>query len=311
MTWASIACRQGGVITRAQLRLCGHGDEAIDHLLAVGALDVRCTGVFAARGSPFTYSHRLWIAVLATRGILGFATAAHLWGANDAQPALVDVAVGHERRVAIPAGVRLHRVRVPPTMATHRDGLPVTCRSWTVLDHLGRLSHSDAYRLADRALQRGWITPELIRERLREFPGRTGNRTLRLIEARAVDGAAAESERVLHRLLRRADVGRWEANHPIWHDGELIGVADVALVGERIVIEADGWAYHSDIDSNVTAPDRTGWWRSGGPCCASPGPTSPNGPATWSPPSATRSPVRADRGVFAGLWPGKHSPIAA
>ena len=37
------------------------------------------------------------------------------------------------------------------------------------------------------------------------------------------------------------------ANYPLWIGGELVAVIDVALVGARIAIEIDGWAYHSDI----------------------------------------------------------------
>jgi very-short-patch-repair endonuclease len=87
-----------------------------------------------------------------------------------------------------------------------------------------------------------------IERRLRDYPGRTGNTTLRLIAARCGDGAAAESERVLHRLLRRSGITDWVANYPLWVDGELVAVLDVALLRQRIVIEVDGWAYHTDVD---------------------------------------------------------------
>ena len=34
----------------------------------------------------------------------------------------------------------------------------------------------------------------------------------------------------------------------MWSDGRLVGVIDVALVRQRIALEVDGWAYHSDVD---------------------------------------------------------------
>jgi very-short-patch-repair endonuclease len=246
--WGEIARAQGGAITRAQLRTAGLGGHAIDHLLATQALHACTPGVYGVRGAPDTWHSRLWTAVLATRGIVGFGTAAHLWGVDDDVPPRVDVIVGHERRVTIPDGVRVHRVFAPARAIVRRDGLPMTSRSWTLLDHLGRLSPERAYRLADRALQREWITATDLRRRLRDYPGRRGNRVLRAIEARCGDGAAAESERVLHRLLRRAGVAHWEPNYPIWIDGVLIAVVDVALPKMRIAVEIDGWAYHSDVD---------------------------------------------------------------
>ena len=62
------------------------------------------------------------------------------------------------------------------------------------------------------------------------------------------DGAAADSERLLHRLLRRAGIRGWIPNHPVWVDGALIGVIDVAIPHRRIAIEVDGMAYHTDVD---------------------------------------------------------------
>jgi very-short-patch-repair endonuclease len=117
-----------------------------------------------------------------------------------------------------------------------------------LLDHLGRLARADAYRLADRAIQRGWLRPDDIARRLREHHGRTGNTTLRLLLAHTSDGAAARSERILHRLLRSAGLGGWVPNYRVLVNGQLLAIVDVALVERRIAIEVDGWAYHSDVD---------------------------------------------------------------
>ena len=62
------------------------------------------------------------------------------------------------------------------------------------------------------------------------------------------DGAAAESERMLHRPLRQAGLRDWKPNFPVWTGGELVGVVDVAFPAKKIAIEVDGWAYHSDVD---------------------------------------------------------------
>ena len=71
---------------------------------------------------------------------------------------------------------------------------------------------------------------------------------LRQILSQLDDGAAAQSERVLHQLLRKAGVTGWRANEPIWWNGELVGVADIALPRLMLIIEIDGWAFHSDVD---------------------------------------------------------------
>lgn len=84
---------------------------------------------------------------------------------------------------------------------------------------------------------------------MRLQPGRTGNVRLRQLAAQVSDGAAAESERILHRILRRAGVSGWMPNYDVWHDGRLVAVVDVALPESMVAIEVDGMAYHQ-------APDR-------------------------------------------------------
>jgi very-short-patch-repair endonuclease len=246
--WGALAAAQDGVISRAQLRAFGLSDAAITRLISSRQIVPVAHGVLLARGAPLTFRARLWVAVLATDGVIGFATAAFLWGCEPDQPHRIDVIVPPARRVTAPHQTRLHRVAILPSAISHRGELPVTTRPWTILDHLGRLPQAEAYRLADRALQRGWVTPEALRQRRRDYPGRQGNKTLRLIADRTADRAAAESERILHRLLRRAAITGWKANHAVWCDGELVAVVDVALVARRIAIEVDGWAYHSDVD---------------------------------------------------------------
>ena len=57
----------------------------------------------------------------------------------------------------------------------------------------------------------------------------------------ASDGARSEAERLLVKLLREAGVAGWHTNYPIGPYK-----ADVAFPGPKIVIEVDGWAFHSD-----------------------------------------------------------------
>lgn len=248
MSWADDACRQDGVVSRAQLRLHGISDSAITHLRNSGALRTTCHGVFVVRGAPLTYRAQLWSAVLSTGGLLGFATGAHLWGITSQAPDRVDVLIDRERRVRPTRTVRPHRITVRPATENRVDGLPVTSRVQTLLDYVGRLRLSDAQRTTDRAIQRGWLRPGDIEARLRDSPGRTGNSNLRVLLDGCGDGAAAESERLLHRLLRRAGMTRWLPNFPFWVDGELVAVLDVAMPEHRLAIEVDGWAFHSDTE---------------------------------------------------------------
>jgi very-short-patch-repair endonuclease len=244
MGWAVVAKQQAGIVTRQQLREAGLSQRSVTVMLQSGELESVHHGIHIVRGAPVTYEARLWAAVLATGGVLGFATAAHLWGIEEHPPARIDVIVERGPHIVAPALVRLHRIDLRSGSTQRRHGLPITTRQTTVLDHAGRLRRREADDVMDRALQLGWLQRRDIERRLQQQPGRTGNVTLRRILDATADGAAARSERVLHQLLRQASLSGWQANYDVWRDGVLIGVIDVAFVKERIAIEVDGWAFH-------------------------------------------------------------------
>jgi very-short-patch-repair endonuclease len=248
MRWHEVAAAQDGVISRDQLRTAGVGNVPLSRLLARGALTRRQSGIYLVGGAPMTYRARLWASVLATQGILAFHTAAELWGLADRPDETIHVLVPHARRLVVPPGVRIHRRRRGADAYVHLDALPVTSRSDTVIDQLGVLTAREASMLADRAVQRRWLKPEQVATRLAEHPRRPGNRQLRRISARLGDGAAAMSERRLHRILRANGIRGWKANYQVWRDGSLVAVLDVAIPHLMLALEVDGMAYHVDVD---------------------------------------------------------------
>jgi Transcriptional regulator, AbiEi antitoxin len=279
--WRAIARSQGGVVSRRQLLGHGLSSAAIGRLTGRGVLEPAARGVYLVGGAPLTYRARLWIAILATDGMLAYGTAAELWAITHERADHVHVLIPHARRVVAPARVQVHRAALPRGPAQVRDGLPVTGRCWTVVDLLSVLPASEAGQLVDRALQRRWITGRDIERRVRDYPGRPGNAQLRRLAALSCDGAAAESERRLHRLLRRAGIRGWQANYAVWVAGELIAVVDVALPAAGIAIESTAWRITSTSSgSGATARARTTSSRWAGPCCGSRGPISPSAPAT-------------------------------
>ena len=57
----------------------------------------------------------------------------------------------------------------------------------------------------------------------------------------ASDGARSEAERLLVKLLRDAGIRGWKTNYPV--GGYKV---DVGFPVEKVAIEVDGWAFHSD-----------------------------------------------------------------
>ena len=240
----AVARRQGGVLNRAQCRAAGLTSRQVDGLLRQGALLRMGSGVLRLSGAPFSDDTRHWYAVLATRGVLIASSAAYLWQLLDQPPAQVQVAIGSQRRVTGPAGVRVRRLDIPDAELTTRFRLPVTTRVRTALDHLADCPLAEAIPFADRALAQGWFTIRDLQRRL-DRP-LNGNARLRQVARTLRIGVEAESERRLHRLLHQQGIRGWVANHPVRLGDRLIARVDIAFPVQRLAIEVDGLAYHSD-----------------------------------------------------------------
>ncbi len=94
----------------------------------------------------------------------------------------------------------------------------------------------------DSALQRHVDLRDLWRAHLRN-KGRHGSPAARRLLQAASDGARSEAERLLVSLLRQAGITGWQANYPV--GGYKV---DVGFPKQKVALEADGWAFHSDPD---------------------------------------------------------------
>jgi very-short-patch-repair endonuclease len=159
-------------------------------------------------------------------------------------PKVVQIAIPRQRRLTSPPGARIRRVELVNGDLTRRYGLPVTGRVRSGLDLLTDLDIVEATRFADRAVSQGWLTIADLRHRLAApLPG---NVRIRRVLRTLTDGAEAESERRLHRLLRTHGITGWTVNYPVVVRGALVARLDVAFIAQRIAIEVDGFAYHAD-----------------------------------------------------------------
>lgn len=247
MTWDELARMQGGVVSRRQLLERGVSERQVSRLVTSNQLVVQSRGVFLARGAPESYRAALWTSLLRTSGVLGFGTAVHIWGGIE-RPPEVDIVVHPRRKVTPAKHERIHRVIVPDSALVSVDEMPITTREWSLLDYAGSLSVNDALLLVDRAVQQRWLTLSTVRDRVTAHPHRTGNTVLRQVLAIAEDGAAAESERRLHSILRSANIGGWLPNYAVRTHGRLIAVVDVAFPEARLALEMDGVAFHTDTE---------------------------------------------------------------
>jgi hypothetical protein len=242
MAIADIAMRQRGVVSVAQLRAVGVGRGAIAHRVASGRLHRVHKGVYLVGHAAAAPRARETAALIAcgTDAVLSHRSAGAIWGLTRPWPGPVDVTVGRDcgRR----AGIRLHRVGVLDRRdIRHREGLVVTAPARTLIDLASVLNESDTERALNEALVLKLTgEPDLHAAVLRSH-GRPGTATLRSILHRREPGfTRSEAERRLRALLRGGGVDPPQTNTRIGPYE-----VDMAWRSARLVVEVDGWAFHS------------------------------------------------------------------
>lgn len=243
-----LASRQSGLFTRTQARACGYSYGQIRRRLDTGEWCEIRGAALAFRGTVST----AWVldhaAALSIRGSV-------LAGPSAARTFDIPVPAGRTCLIVGPhggsrlAGVQLLYEDVDPRDIGRYNGAAVTRRARTVVDCLRLLPEPAAFDLLDRALQRGWLTQDDLAARVRGLAGRRGSPRLRKMLGEATGGSRSVAERRLARLLRAAGITGWRPNTAISDAAGLIGVGDFVFDQLRLVLELDGWAFH-------TSPDR-------------------------------------------------------
>lgn len=243
MRWEDVARRQAGAVHRRQLRELGISARAVDGMVARRDLLTVAHGVYAARAAPESQNRRDWIAVLWSGGVLSHWSAARYHQVLEVRSMTVHITVADKRFRKHLRNVRLHRVPLSPSEETRSAGMPVTTRQRTVIDLLRCETYRTARDLRDRAIRQGWIDGRTILRAVLREPGRTGNVQLRRLYDEIVAGAQAESERMLHVILRSSGVRGWLPQYRVQLGGR-VAYIDVALPEFKIAIEVDGRDAH-------------------------------------------------------------------
>ncbi|WP_192725409.1 DUF559 domain-containing protein [Mycobacterium sp. OAS707] len=231
---------QDGVLTLAQARSAGLSHEAVRRRLRSGHW-IRCSrGVYFVDDRPFTDAARIRAAVwgygehAAASGL----TAAWWHELTKFAPDIVEVTVPRNSHGRNRDGCRLRRRDLNTADIVVHRRIRVTALPLTVIE--AAVKQRGGAKLMDAALQRRLDLHELWRAHLRN-KGRYGSpRARRLLQA-ASNGARSEAERLLVRLLGEAGITGWQTDYPIG-----AYKVDVAFPVPKVVIEVDGWAFHSD-----------------------------------------------------------------
>lgn len=245
--------RQDGVITLAQARRSGLSHSAVVRRVRSGHWRRCGPGVYFADDRPFSTAARIRSAVWGhgANATASGLTAAWWLGLMAIEPSECEVTVPRNSHGRGAAGVRVRRRDLEDQDIFEDRGLRVTGLALTVLEASAR--RGGGPKIMDSALQRRVGLADLQRAHIRN-QGRYGAGAARRMLQAASGGARSEAERLVIQLLRGARIDGWCANFSV---GPY--VIDIAFMRQRVAIEIDGWAFHSDQPAFQNDRKRQNW----------------------------------------------------
>jgi very-short-patch-repair endonuclease len=241
----ALASGQHGLVTRCQLLEAGLKPDQVRSWTKRKRLHSVHRGVYLV-GPPVAPHLREMAAVLAGGpcAVVSHRSALALWGLSSTSKtsAPVDILVPLSNRGHRP-GVRAHRTaRLHSSEKTVVDRIPVTTPARTLLDLAGELPARELERLLALIERKGLATLSEVSSMVARHPRRPGSGILRRLlrgEASPALTRSEAEERFLD-LVKTAQLPRPEVN---------AGVAgyevDFFWRSQRLVVEVDGFAFHS------------------------------------------------------------------
>lgn len=264
---AQLAEAQHAVAGIGQLRELGLSARAIQKRASVGRLRRIHRGVYALGHGPLTARGRWMAAVLAygPRAALSHRSATAHRGLSAERSGLIDVSVPAPSARSRP-GIRAHAtLSLSAADVTVDEGIPTTTVARTLLDLAEVASRREVERAIDRAEVLRVFDLADVEAALERANGRRGAGALR----RALEATAApaptmsELEEAFLALCATHRLPRPEVNVWVALGGGHIR-ADFLWRAERLVVETDGYAFHSGLRAFERDHDRdTRLWLAG------------------------------------------------
>ncbi len=240
---------QHGVATRGQLLERGIASHAIDRMVRTGRLGVLRRGLYQIGPLPAGRAAEAAAVLACGRGArISHASAAAMHGLLDSSGsrAPVEVSMPRRRRRQVP-GACVHRVRdLRPDEAMKIDGVRVTTPARTLLDLAERLSSREVEQVLARALRMRLVTRGAVRRLVDRHPRHGGAPLLRrLLDAEGGPVfTRSQAEEKLLEITSGAELPRPELNVKV-----LRHEVDFLWRAARVVVEVDGYAFHSSARS--------------------------------------------------------------
>jgi len=241
---AQLAADQWGVLSLDELRACGMTRDAVAVRVRNGRLHPLHRGVYAVGHSNLPLEGRFLAAVKAcgSTAVLSHFSAGALYGLvrwDDRHPEVTTTSERAHR------GIRTHRSSLLDVQdVTRHSQVPVTTPARTLVDLAATFEYR-ALRRAVREAQRSLTNARQILDALGRLGPRRGSANLTKILATGPAPTRSELEDVVLDMLLAAGFEHPHVNVPITIEGRRV-IPDFRWPAQRLVIEADGAAWHDD-----------------------------------------------------------------
>jgi hypothetical protein len=240
---AALAARQWGVLDNEELWACGFSRGAVMRRRRGGILHDVFPGVYAWGHSGLTIRGRCLAAVKACGpgAALSYCSACALWRIiewEECRP--LDVTVPMRGARTIP-GITIHRTRLPLEVV-RLDGIPVTIPAQALLDLAGVYSYDPLRRAVREAMARKRVN---VRD-LTAIRGRRGSALLNRILADGYVPTRSELEDAVLDVIERGGLAKPDVNRSLGLVGGKLTIPDFRWPEQRLVVEADGRAWHDN-----------------------------------------------------------------
>jgi very-short-patch-repair endonuclease len=242
---AMVAAHQLGLITTPQLHVAGVGRGVVQRRLANGMLHRRYRGVYLV-GHPILLPGAAELAGVLACGRQTFVShrsAARLWGLVQTSGGDVEVTVaGRECRSR--HGLLVHSVEaLAAADQAERRGIPVTAPARALIDFASTTGRDDAERAIAEGFALKLVTEQQLRGAADRAPNRAGVARVKAIlgQPGGPSRTRSDGERAMLRLIRAAHLPPPRTNYHVAGYS-----ADFCWPDERLIVELDGYDFHSN-----------------------------------------------------------------
>jgi very-short-patch-repair endonuclease len=257
-----LAKRQHGVVSWRQLERLHITRHQIRRQVRIGQWVRQLPGVWRMRWAEPTWLQRVWCASLwaGSAACISHRTAAQLWELDGVKLDKVEMS-GEIRQRNHGDWLVFHRTApIPKQMQRTRKGVPLTSPARTLVDLAGVCDDEVVERAMEHAFRWRIASVNEVHHVLRRIPtwGKAGTRRVARLLKRGVFSPEmhSELERQALRMFRRFGLPEPRCHYEVAADDFVLGFVDFAWPKGKVIVEAEGFQFHSGREAWESDIDR-------------------------------------------------------